>query len=185
MLETEVDLPDICLTCMLKKPLRAKHCSHCNHCVARFDHHCSWLNNCIGAKNHLLFVILLITMIILHLAFVRIIYIALSSNPNSPSFLPLNISIPHYFLMEPLVTSMVFYHLLNLCWECTLIVSQFQGISVNMTTNERLNGQRYKYLKMGNPFDAGSMKSNFHDFLFNQTDWFNVFWIRNNRNAIL
>ncbi|WFD20194.1 protein S-acyltransferase [Malassezia caprae] len=49
-----------CVSCLARKPLRAKHCYVCKMCVARHDHHCPWIANCVGIRNHRAFVAMLL-----------------------------------------------------------------------------------------------------------------------------
>ncbi|XP_041053739.1 palmitoyltransferase ZDHHC13-like isoform X3 [Carcharodon carcharias] len=45
-----------CTRCLIRKPLRSKHCVVCDLCVAKYDHHCLWIASCIGAWNQRYFV---------------------------------------------------------------------------------------------------------------------------------
>lgn len=53
LVESKLPSPTkLCLTCLHKRPLRAKHCAETNTCIAKFDHYCPFVNNAVGAGNH-------------------------------------------------------------------------------------------------------------------------------------
>lgn len=49
----------LCVSCKIVRPLRAKHCSVTDRCVEAFDHFCPWVGNTIGRGNRHLFLLFL------------------------------------------------------------------------------------------------------------------------------
>ncbi|XP_052255507.1 uncharacterized protein LOC127861166 isoform X2 [Dreissena polymorpha] len=148
----ENPLSRLCHTCRTVKPLRSKHCKVCNRCVKVFDHHCPYIYNCVGVNNrHWFLSFTLITLV--------------------------NIYITDFFCYY-------IVHLFGWDWltiigaiEAAVLTIAVTGLSAmmcfhasyNLTVNERINHQRYSYLKDGkgqfyNPFHRGLLK-NLKEFL--------------------
>lgn len=90
-----------CVACMVRMPLRSKHCKRCNRCVAKHDQsvfrrqdltgtnicnsHCPWVYNCIGVNNHRQFVSYLM---FLALGIILVLRLTIGCKyPSMPSFL--------------------------------------------------------------------------------------------------
>jgi palmitoyltransferase len=183
MLERGEPLPQFCLTCMCRRPIRSKHCRSCGHCVARFDHHCGWINNCVGVDNNAPFLLELILVVTNHILFVKFCTETLFAYPEAPTVLPLNVSIPFYYEHEPLIMVLLFFHVSNLGWQSWLVYGLVSGIYKNITTNEMLNGHRYDYLKhpitgkFFNPFNLGFVKNLMDIIPPHAYDWHRLYFV--------
>ncbi|XP_022938163.1 protein S-acyltransferase 24-like [Cucurbita moschata] len=159
----------LCATCKIVRPLRAKHCATCNRCVEQFDHHCPWVSNCIGKKNKWDFFIFLVLEVSAMLITGAVTITRVVTDPSSPSSFGawINHAVNHHvgaisFLM---VDFFLFFGVV------VLTIVQASQISRNITTNEMANAMRYSYLRgpggrFRNPYDHGT-KKNCTDFLIN------------------
>ncbi|XP_076817148.1 uncharacterized protein LOC143462764 [Clavelina lepadiformis] len=146
-------LSRLCHTCRLVKPLRSKHCRITNRCVKQFDHYCPYIYNVVGYRNRHYFLIFLLGML----------YTLLTGD---------------YFVWYMhkqfgfdgiLIFGGVLMGIFTLITLGLVSFTTFQAVA-NLTTNERINFQRYEYLKDGNgqynnPFDQGcwnNVKEFFH-----------------------
>eukprot|EP00249_Psilotum_nudum_P015877 c25566_g1_i2 orf=764-2575(-) len=157
----------LCPTCKIVRPMRAKHCSTCNRCVEQFDHHCPWISNCVGKMNKRDFFILLCmqTTAMILSAIVTIQRLLSDSNARSSFGIWINyVGANHTGALIFLVGDALIFISVAI-----LTSMQATQIAWNITTNERANAKRYSYLKNSdgnfyNPYDHGFWK-NCYDFL--------------------
>ncbi|TYJ32111.1 hypothetical protein E1A91_A05G014700v1 [Gossypium mustelinum] len=158
----------LCVTCKIVRPLRAKHCSTCNRCVEQFDHHCPWVSNCIGKKNKWDFFLFLVLEVSAMLITGGVTITRILTDPMAPSsFLQWmnHAGIHHISAISFLIVDFLLFF-----GVATLTAVQASQISQNITTNEMANVMRYSYLRgagglFKNPYDHGCRK-NCTDFLF-------------------
>ncbi|KAI1319398.1 hypothetical protein F5Y16DRAFT_391004 [Xylariaceae sp. FL0255] len=136
------DEQNFCVTCMIRTPLRSKHCRRCQRCVAKHDHHCPWVNNCIGVNNHRHFFIYLISLTFGVLTFDWLLYYYFSLVPDSISSecLMLSAALCRIVNADAYTALLGIWGTLQLTWVSMLMFVQFIQVARAMTTYENMYG---------------------------------------------
>jgi len=144
-----------CMTCMIFRPPRSKHCALCDNCVLRFDHHCNWLGNCVGLGNYRYFVCLIWSASILLIHSICVTFKLFHTEMirefgAHADFMDWVVTISQ----EPYL--MVFMVYCLVLTAAVLLLSMYHTIISlqNLTTNEHV-----KYYYKVNPFDFGMLRN--------------------------
>ena len=151
------DEANFCTACMVRRPVRSKHCRRCGRCVARHDHHCPWIFNCVGVNNHrhfLFFVLAIEAGMITVLALIfgwhfrqlpipsRPLPTPVNPNPGDPSemcfFLAKELCTP--LLQDPMTALLTVWVAFQCIWVTMLISVQCIQVSRGQTTYENMRG---------------------------------------------
>ncbi|GAB1217155.1 palmitoyltransferase akr1 [Aspergillus terreus] len=140
--EWKFDEENFCVSCMVRKPLRSKHCKRCGRCVAKHDHHCPWIDNCVGANNLRHFVLYIVCLEVGIILFIQLTfnYINVLPAPANPQCNVINDTLCGYVLRDTFTLVLDVWVVIQLVWVTMLCAVQLVQISRNQTTYENMRG---------------------------------------------
>lgn len=134
------DEENFCIQCMIRKPLRSKHCRRCGRCVAKHDHHCPWINSCVANNNLRHFYFYIISLWFGIVFYVHLVLGYLETLPV-PASTTCNLLPPYlcsYALRDTWTITLSIWTLIQMVWLSMLVVVQSIQIAKNITTYENM-----------------------------------------------
>ncbi|EAW06283.1 ankyrin repeat domain-containing DHHC palmitoyltransferase family protein [Aspergillus clavatus NRRL 1] len=136
------DEENFCVACMIRKPLRSKHCRRCSRCVSKHDHHCPWIDNCVGVNNLRHFVLYIISLELGIILFLQLTYnyINVLPAPAEAKCNVINDTLCGFVLRDTFTLVLDIWVFIQLVWVTMLCAVQLVQISRNQTTYENMRG---------------------------------------------
>jgi len=134
------DEENFCIQCMIRRPLRSKHCRRCGRCVAKHDHHCPWINSCVANNNLRHFYLYIISMFLGIIFYVQLVLGYLEALP-APTDTTCNLLPPYlctFALRDTWTITLTIWTLMQMVWISMLLVVQSIQIAKNITTFENM-----------------------------------------------
>lgn len=140
------DEANFCVHCMVRRPLRSKHCKRCNRCVAKEDHHCPWVDNCVANNNHRHFVMYISCLEAGILLLVRLVlsYLTILPPPTeTPECNMLDPELCSTLHKDTFTIILSIWATLQLIWVTMLLVVQLLQIARAQTTFEAMRNNAH------------------------------------------
>ncbi|RMZ78510.1 hypothetical protein DV737_g3817, partial [Chaetothyriales sp. CBS 132003] len=131
------DHDNFCTQCLIRRPLRSKHCRRCGRCVAKQDHHCPWIYSCVANNNLRHFFIYILSLELGLFLYLRLVLVYLAALPPPPNDATCNLvpaDLCTWVLRDPWTVAVTLWGLIQLVWVTMLIVVQSVQVAKNMTT---------------------------------------------------
>lgn len=140
----QYDETNFCVTCMIRTPLRSKHCRRCQRCVAKHDHHCPWVYNCVGINNHRHFFLYIISLTLAIISYDWLLYHYFNNIPEKASEVcnVLSPTLCRIVNFDAYAALLGVWATLQLIWVTMLLFTQFIQVARAMTTYENMYGIR-------------------------------------------
>lgn len=130
-----------CSTCGIIKPLRSKHST--GACIPVLDHYCVWTGGPVSATNHRAFVVFVAIQLVHLFTIVPCLSAILLRKDWSFAHAFSALLTVKGYLTAAVTFTVVFFTIFT----AALLVEQLRNAAQGVTTNERLNAKRFKYVQ--------------------------------------